>query len=231
MPIMVRRSPLGFSVTRLAARWVASLAGVLSAALLLAAPLARGQEPQAQAPRPEAEEPKGIPAAEAIAVAVDAGLKHTGLFHVAAPDSATWWEVAEEVLRIDGRADAVQLDTISTEERLARGQSIARRPADSRLSSEAFATAGMYDRLPVAWLGSTITGRWLACLITGIAEMSRVLRVALSNVRIPRSQSMTSLFPLETMYSAARRSSSTVDIMPRFRRTGFRTLPTASRSA
>ena len=40
------------------------LAGALSAALLLGVPLARGQEPKAEAPQPEVEEPKVIPAAE-----------------------------------------------------------------------------------------------------------------------------------------------------------------------
>lgn len=87
--------------------------------------------------------------AEALAVAINAGLKHTGLFHVAAPDGATWWEVADEILRLDGRRDEVTLDRISTEQRLTQGQSIARRPADSRLSSEAFATA--YDHTLRPW--------------------------------------------------------------------------------
>lgn len=87
--------------------------------------------------------------AMAIVGAINAGLKHTGLFHVAAPDSASWWEVADEILRVDGRRDAVELDRISTEQRLALGQSIARRPNDSRLSSDAFATA--YDQTPRPW--------------------------------------------------------------------------------
>ncbi|MBW1687376.1 MAG: hypothetical protein JRS35_20245, partial [Deltaproteobacteria bacterium] len=64
MAIMARPSPLGFSVTRLSARWSVLLAGALGAALLLGVPLARGQEPKAEAPQPEAEEPKVIPAAE-----------------------------------------------------------------------------------------------------------------------------------------------------------------------
>lgn len=87
--------------------------------------------------------------AEAIAVAIRAGLKHTGLFHVAAPDDATWWDVADEILRLDGRREAVRLDRISSEQRMALGQSIARRPADSRLSSDAFATA--YDHALPPW--------------------------------------------------------------------------------
>ena len=87
--------------------------------------------------------------ARALAGAVNAGLKHTGLFHVAAPDGATWWEVAEEILTIDGRRDVVRLDRISTERRMAQGHSIARRPADSRLSSDAFAAA--YDQTLRPW--------------------------------------------------------------------------------
>ncbi len=87
--------------------------------------------------------------AEAIGVAIEAGLKHTGLFHVASVDDATWWEVADEILRLDGRRSAIDLDRISTEQRLAQGRSIARRPADSRLSSEAFATA--YDHTLRPW--------------------------------------------------------------------------------
>jgi len=42
MAIMARSSPLGFSVTRLSARWGVLLAGVLGAALLFSVPLARG---------------------------------------------------------------------------------------------------------------------------------------------------------------------------------------------
>ena len=87
--------------------------------------------------------------ARALVTAVNAGLKHTGLFHVAAPDSATWWEVADEILTIDGRRQLVELDRISTEQRLAQGRSIARRPADSRLSSDAFAAA--YDQTLRPW--------------------------------------------------------------------------------
>lgn len=75
--------------------------------------------------------------AAAIVAAVRAGLGHTGLFHVAAQDDATWWELADEVLRLDGRRDQVGLERITTEQYPVA----ARRPADSRISSEAFATA------------------------------------------------------------------------------------------
>ncbi len=75
--------------------------------------------------------------AAAIVVAIRAGLRHNGLFHVAAPDDATWCEFADEILRLDGTRDRVELDRITT------GQYplAARRPADSRISSDAFAAA------------------------------------------------------------------------------------------
>ena len=76
-----------------------------------------------------------------------------------------------------------------------------------------------------------ITGRWVSSLRTGTALMSRVLRVAVSKVRIPRSQRMTCSFPSERMYSADMRSSSIVVIIPRLRRTGLRQWPTFLRRA
>lgn len=82
-------------------------------------------------------------------------------------------------------------------------------------------------RFPVAWLGSTTTGRWLNLLTSGTALKSRVLRVAFSKVRIPRSQSTTFSFPSATMYSAAISHSSMVAEKPRFNRTGLPERPTA----
>jgi dTDP-4-dehydrorhamnose reductase len=75
--------------------------------------------------------------AAAIVAAIRAGLSYTGLFHIAAPDHATWWEVADEVLRYSGRRADVELRRV----RAADCRPRARRPVDSRLSSEAFATA------------------------------------------------------------------------------------------
>ena len=49
-----------------------------------------------------------------------------------------------------------------------------------------------------------------------------------SNVRMPRSQRITCLFPRETMYSAAINSSLMVDDIPRLSSTGLRMSPTAS---
>ncbi len=96
--------------------------------------------------------------AAAIAVAVRAGLRHHGLFHVAAPDDATWWDVADEVLRLDGRRDHVRVDRVPTN----RYPLVARRPADSRLSSDAFATA----------YGHTLSP-WRQALRAVVAELDR----------------------------------------------------------
>ena len=58
------------------------------------------------------------------------------------------------------------------------------------------------QRLPVAWLGSTITGRWVRWWSSGMAARSSVLRVYVSKVRMPRSHRITFGLPLLTMYSA-----------------------------
>ena len=76
------------------------------------------------------------------------------------------------------------------------------------------------SRRPAAWLGSTITGRWVISLSTGIAIRSSVKRYAVSNVRIPRSHSMTASLPSLSTYSAAISSSSSVLDRPRLISTG-----------
>lgn len=81
------------------------------------------------------------------------------------------------------------------------------------------------------WLGSTIIGRWLSSLTKGMMLRSRVFRVAVSKVRMPRSQRMTLGLPLERMYSAAERNSSRRAERPRLRSMGFWSLPTARRSS
>src|SRR3972149_6012986 len=55
-----------------------------------------------------------------------------------------------------------------------------------------------------------MNGRWLTRLITGMALISKVKRVAVSYERMPRSQRMTSRLPWERMYSAASSHSSMV---------------------
>src|SRR5262245_1184878 len=83
------------------------------------------------------------------------------------------------------------------------------------------------SRRPVPWLGSTRMGRWLSFLTTGIAEMSSVLRVAFSKVRMPRSHRITCVLPPARMYSAESSHSSIVAERPRLSSTGRRTLPSS----
>lgn len=75
--------------------------------------------------------------AAAIVGAISVGLPYTGLFHIAAPDHATWWEVADEILRFSGRQTDVDLCRVRSVDYHQR----ARRPIDARISSDAFATA------------------------------------------------------------------------------------------
>ena len=76
------------------------------------------------------------------------------------------------------------------------------------------------SRRPAAWLGSTMTGRWLSSLSTGTAVRSSVKRYAVSKVRMPRSQRMTASLPSLSTYSAAMSSSSSVLDRPRLISTG-----------
>ena len=87
------------------------------------------------------------------------------------------------------------------------------------------------SRRPPECDGSTMTGRWLSRCATGTALMSSVLRVAVSNVRIPRSHSTMSRLPRWAMYSAAISHSSMVALNPRLSSTGLLASPTAWSSA
>ena len=62
-------------------------------------------------------------------------------------------------------------------------------------AAAARASGSTRRRSPVAWLGSTITGRWVWSFSHGTAERSSVKRVAVSNVRMPRSHSITRSLP------------------------------------
>src|SRR5438876_760437 len=81
--------------------------------------------------------------------------------------------------------------------------------------------AGTKLRFPVAWLGSRTTGRCVNSFSAGIAAMSQVLRVTVSNVRMPRSHKITSAFPSAVIYSADISSSFTVLLNPRFVHSDF----------
>src|SRR6266481_5285375 len=88
------------------------------------------------------------------------------------------------------------------------------------IATPARESAGTRLRFPVAWLGSRTTGRCVNSFSAGIAAMSHVLRVTVSNVRIPRSHKITSAFPCAVTYSADIKSSFTVLLNPRFSSTG-----------
>ncbi len=77
------------------------------------------------------------------------------------------------------------------------------------------------SRRPPECDGSTITGRCESACATGTALMSRVLRVAVSKVRMPRSHRTMSRLPRCAMYSAAISHSSMVACMPRLSITGL----------
>ena len=87
------------------------------------------------------------------------------------------------------------------------------------------------SRLPPECDGSMITGRCDRPCSTGTADTSSVLRVPVSKVRMPRSQSTMSRLPRCATYSAAISHSSYVAVMPRLSITGRPAEPTACSSA
>ena len=96
-------------------------------------------------------------------------------------------------------------------------------------ATAARAIAGIRSGRPVAWLGSTMIGRWLSPWTLGTIDRSSVLRVESSNVRTPRSQRITRRLPCASTYSADMSRSLTVALIPRFSRTGVRVRPTSFR--
>ena len=94
-------------------------------------------------------------------------------------------------------------------------------------ATAARAIAGIRSGRPVAWLGSTMIGRWLCPWMFGTIDRSSVFRVESSNVRTPRSQRITCRLPCARMYSADISRSLTVALIPRFSRTGVRVRPTS----
>ena len=75
--------------------------------------------------------------AAAIVTIVDSGLERGGLFHCAAPDEATWWDLADAAITGAGLADGVTIDKLTTEQY----PTAAARPANSRLASGKLADA------------------------------------------------------------------------------------------
>src|SRR5882762_5890602 len=93
-------------------------------------------------------------------------------------------------------------------------------------ATAAMAIASTYSQWPVPWLGSTTTGRCVSFLSTGTALRSSVKRVAVSNVRMPRSHRMTLGLPPLSTYSADS-SHSWIEVdMPRLSSTGLPAAPT-----
>jgi len=72
--------------------------------------------------------------ADAVVVAVGQGLHTTGLFHLAAPDAASWYDLADWVLQLDGSQDGARLQPVATDPTATVG----RRPANTTLLSSRF---------------------------------------------------------------------------------------------
>lgn len=93
-------------------------------------------------PCPVADDRRGSPTsvvelAAAVVAAVGTGLHTPGLFHLAAPDSGTWFDMANQVVELDGSADTANLVPVATDS----VGLIGRRPMDTSLSSRRFAEA------------------------------------------------------------------------------------------
>ena len=88
-------------------------------------------------------------------------------------------------------------------------------------ATAALASSGTIQAWPQAWLGSTMTGRWVILWSMTTPARSSVLRILVSKVRMPRSQRITFSLPSAMMYSALITNSSSVLARPRLSRTGF----------
>ncbi len=88
--------------------------------------------------------------------------------------------------------------------------------ASAPIARAAFAVGNNKSLRPVECVTSTTTGKCVSFFKIGTAEMSNVLRVALSYVRIPRSHRIIWSLPCAMMYSAALMNSSIVAANPRF---------------
>lgn len=75
--------------------------------------------------------------ADAVVKAIGTGLKTTGLFHLAAPDAASWFDLADWVLQLDGSREGAKLRAVKTDP----ASTIGRRPANTTLLSSRFTDA------------------------------------------------------------------------------------------
>ena len=101
---------------------------------------------------------------------------------------------------------------------------------DQAVGADGYSSAG-YRGDEAAFSGGVARvqndGRCVNSFNAGMAAMSQVLRVAVSKVRMPRSQRITSGFPWATTYSADISNSFMVLLIPRFSRTGRPHFPRA----
>ncbi len=72
--------------------------------------------------------------ADAVVTAVSGGLKTPGLFHLAAPDAGSWYDLADWVLHLDGSSDRAMLRPVATDPQA----TIGRRPVNTTLLSSRF---------------------------------------------------------------------------------------------
>jgi dTDP-4-dehydrorhamnose reductase len=73
--------------------------------------------------------------ASAVSRIISSGLDHHGVFHLAAPDDASWWDLATETVDLMEPARSPVVKKLSTDQY----PTAARRPANSRLRSDRIA--------------------------------------------------------------------------------------------
>ena len=91
--------------------------------------------------------------------------------------------------------------------------------ASAPAATAAFANEGTRSRCPAGCETSMQMGNSDCLWMTGTAEISSVKRVAVSNVRRPRSHSTTFVLPCWVMYSVAESHSEIVPANPRLNST------------
>ena len=75
--------------------------------------------------------------ASTVSAIVAAGAEHGGIFHVAAPDDASWWDLAKETIVLMRPERSPRLNKLTTDQY----PTLAKRPANSRLNSAKLASA------------------------------------------------------------------------------------------
>jgi dTDP-4-dehydrorhamnose reductase len=75
--------------------------------------------------------------ASAVSAIVAAGAEHRGIFHVAAPDDASWWDLASKTIALMRPSRSPRLNRLTTDQY----PTLATRPPNSRLNSAKLASA------------------------------------------------------------------------------------------